>query len=1671
MPDTPYLDSSIQSGPNDLDRLQLKLDTQNNFDKILNTPIQTQGNFNFFQQPAATEPNENEKILSDIKAGSANFSDYLIHPDKNVRDAANSIVYDKVKNDPFYKSNVGGVQNSPYDSSMEKFLSKDYGYRPDRDNEDFYYRNVYMQDPWYSRIPKNLFRFGARVVEGAASKFLEGLGYIGSMAVNTIDEGTKALSGEETSFWADVADNSFSKLMRDADSAFRDQIIPVYKKSGFDQQGFFSKLTDATYWNDSVADGVAFMVSAMIPAGIASKAGWLSKGAGLFGEANNLAKAANLAVKAVSGADTFGEFGLAAFNVANEAAFEASDTFKNVKKNLIDARAKGENNLTDQEIDSKAGSEASSTFGWNIAALSTSQAWEMKNIYKPMLGLEKRAIADAGKITIDELGKAEVKNYANKFVNKVLNSSTGKRIGFYGEKAAEATLMEGFWEENIQNAIQRSNQGGYTRTGDDTSPEGVQEKTKSGFLGIISQFAKQTVDALKGNDRENSESIGLGGLIGIIGGSTGAKLGTRENPNTGQKSFFLGERRQEEMETNIKIAEINNAYNNRMSIKDIKNADGTIDTDKLKAKIASFDSIDLQQQILNQIKDEAVMPVEDVQSLENKLLNDYTKSLAKVGKVDDAISRFENIAKKPAEDRQQIMSDPLESASYMREVNDIYNKIQKTNIQNKIPEGISPQQMDSINEARKDRAFDLLAERRALKPVTDKYHQTVSDQFSHINDFLANQVTGSEYIQEGLARTKATDYIKALAKKDFFTKVSDRDAPDFVKEFYKSKVQEADNEIKSLDDFLGNSKPVIKDGDISFNDHTIDFDSKLLKSLTDGYKSAYSDEAHVNFLQDQNDHIANSLLHPEKGYDNWNNYVNYIKDTMEKQNLKTTPETQVPTDTDTNNTINTQTPVDTDTNADNDTPIPVVEDDTFDVTDKPVITNPIEANKTPTDTIDSSKDITWQTPLISSKSDTNTLDNDTEQLRDIPYDEMRKDFISNVMSDPDFSSSHKLFIVKDTFNDIYHSPSNNENSEDFVPTGEVIILEKNDGTRPNVRDFFPKKYKEMHEMPIVFSFNKQMFFQNGLSQRAAIWAAKYELPIENAINFYNSEHEKSLKARALLITTTDKVSISMIDSNPGVLPTSTSTTVAERFGDDFKINIETRNGQPFNKGAVVVKFANASFAVGTSKLQSDGGELSNVEAILNKEFITKEEAYQVREQYLNSLFNTNEDSFFSVIKQGDNFKIVYRKIQDGDKDLSKEEKRKAAKVSNESIGQIQFNVNRKALDNGLNKYDAVTGTFKNISQDEYTDFIKTKLITSLKKTLTKEGKLYMKPVNASFSFQIDDTRLKVDDTVKVQEQNYDKVIAKIKQLSDNKELTNEKIEQVQSGLTQMVTDNKISSTQKNRISNRLDELKSIPFDKKADIERRRQEELDRTLKSEQDYINLAKEYKISYKPVSNSMLSIKEGNESHNNLVNTIEKLINDKYNIELTTLDNKEEIDNRNKTNTENPQEKVPTLTSEKPKSLAESKKARAKQKTTDLNEVLGNVVTQNYSTTIGTSEYIFDGVLKENKKFGMAIRTFVVTKSDPNFKTALDNLVQSNPLVKYSDGSITGFAKAEIEGYTAYAVPSRIEHELFFDENNKFVTERNEDGVEISPVEKIKSGLSEEGKTQLEEFLKRNC
>ncbi len=592
MPET-YLDSSIV-GFNHQDALNARVDTYRRLAPIMNPQDAPAITAEFANNLSILSPGPSEKFsdIPEIDLGSA-----LVSTDPTIKANALKALNAQAESTTENKYNLGRTLESPNSDYVKKFMSKDYGYSVLRDNEDFYYKNDYMKNGWFKRnVILNPGRFLARVIVPAALKIGEGLGYVGSMLTSIGSD----------NYWADVADNGLSSWFEGLEQGFKDQVIPVYKSAGFDEKGFFSKLTDWSFWNDAVADGVAFMASAAIPGMVLSKVG--TAGAA-FSVTSKLGKLASTV-----GLGSWQQLASWGFNTGMEAAMEASQVYKEVDKRLRAERDQGLNNLTDLDIKERAGNMAANTVAGNFAVLSISNAWENRLFFKPASEVTGRA---AVSLADDFTGTSRALNQlksgsAFDFTNPL------RRGSFYGGRILSGIAMEGFWEENAQLAIQRMNQ-------DDTEGRGFWE-----------QLGHQTVAALSGNDPENAESIGLGGLIGA-----GASIGF---------SKLAGERKALIANTKRAVDYLNTARQSLLDANDIyaRDTEGKVvyennvpktDPAKLLAKQKAHEQVYGKLAFANKDEYNNSRPI---QFESQRALADYVKSLANIG-VTDVSSKLANI--------------------------------------------------------------------------------------------------------------------------------------------------------------------------------------------------------------------------------------------------------------------------------------------------------------------------------------------------------------------------------------------------------------------------------------------------------------------------------------------------------------------------------------------------------------------------------------------------------------------------------------------------------------------------------------------------------------------------------------------------------------------------------------------------------------------------------------------------------------------------------------------------------------------------------------------------------------------------------------------------------------------------------------------------------------------
>lgn len=833
MPET-YLDSSIV-GFNHQDALDLKVDTYSRLAPILNMKDAPAIGPDFaYNLQSSQSGTENEKLpVQSIDMASA-----LRSRDSNIKTFAQQMLDSQADKTPEFKYNLGNTVESPYSAYAKKFMSKDFGYSALRDNEDFYYRNDYMKDGWFMRnIIKNPVKFIARVIPQAVLKLGEGLGYIGSMVTSIGSD----------NYWANVADNSFSHWLEGLEQEYKDQVIPVYKQAGFNEKGFFSKLLDWSFWNDEVADGVAFFGSALVPGLGFSKLGTLGK----FGRAFSATTKLGRGLSKI-GMGSWAELSSWTFNTAMEASQEGAGVFKEVKRRLEEGRAQGlpeYADLTDDQIKERAGNMAANTIAGNFAVLALSNAWENTLFFKPLKNVEGRANLKlnsnftVSSPTLEAIEKGGIRGSV---------SSLG-RASFYGKQALKGFLAEGLWEENAQLAIQRMNQG-------DTEGR-----------GFFSQLGKQTIDAFTGRDREASESIGLGAVIGI-----GAPV---------IMSKIANERRNILANTRDAIEYTNTARQNLFDINDIyeRGDDNSIvyENDKPKIDKAKFAA---KQKVYEEEYGKLTLSNEDdyfqsepVKFSTRRALANYVRSLYSVG-VKDVSSRLSSVDPENATlfgmNPTTIKQQSGEFSTLSQKFEDIAKDVTEVRIPIR-PKDMTEKEFSAATESRRAEIFKRRSDNTILTGfVTDnqsKLLQSLNNtrtlQNASLAQFPVDQLNTLIQQQKGNEQFMKSPQFKELSAME--------------QEYHTQRASELDEQINT---YKATNELMLKDSERTPSGFYIptytDYQgNKKIAQLSGETGLVSKNVAHLLNEIDKNNYIDSLLSDDKKGHEN---FLEFRKDSLNK---------------------------------------------------------------------------------------------------------------------------------------------------------------------------------------------------------------------------------------------------------------------------------------------------------------------------------------------------------------------------------------------------------------------------------------------------------------------------------------------------------------------------------------------------------------------------------------------------------------------------------------------------------------------------------------------------------------------------------------------------------------------------------------------------------------------
>lgn len=511
----------------------------------------------------------------------------------------------------------------------DKYLDQEYGYNPQRDNEDFYAQ----QQSAITEIPKALVKF----VPLTLAKVGTGLGYLAGLA----DPGNWG-----DGYISNAADNGLVKVFEGLENTIKTDWMPTFQEANDRDKGLFSRaFTDLNFWTEDTLDAAAFLASAFVPGlaiskvGVGAKASALLSRLGIAAENGVLgntgfAKLASYMKNAQSLATTLDKATITAVNTASEAMWEA----KGVRDSVVESLSGKLNPATGREYTNIeklqiAGDAARNTFLSNAALLSVSNLWETNLLFKA-LNKDGKSV---NKIAQGKLGTAFEAASSATGVQKLLNSKVGAAAKAFGEGLA----TEGLYEENMQLAVQR-----------------VYDGTNK-YDNILSQLVGQTRDAVLGNDPEAAISIGLGGLIGGVAGTLG---NLRDISKTNAR-------------TQVAIQSLNQAQSSWLSFGSLyqRNADGSVTLDDKNRPVLDVNKanavLENWSQMTNlKLQMDATSNPELTSIIQKEAFAKFVKAHINAGVGDQIVRKLDNLAFMSDEDLVLLGYDPSSATDRKLEV-------------------------------------------------------------------------------------------------------------------------------------------------------------------------------------------------------------------------------------------------------------------------------------------------------------------------------------------------------------------------------------------------------------------------------------------------------------------------------------------------------------------------------------------------------------------------------------------------------------------------------------------------------------------------------------------------------------------------------------------------------------------------------------------------------------------------------------------------------------------------------------------------------------------------------------------------------------------------------------------------------------------------------------------
>lgn len=1437
MPNGSY---QLSAGLDNNNLLNLQIDTFERMNKVqesLNIPDYTPISMPNYEPFIPKEFDGDTILKGDQKLPT--LKDSLLSSDPKVRQAAKQIVESQAQKNPVTYG-IGTDQYVPYTEGQSKFTNKSFfkgrrqtmfGYNPYismAENEDFNHEHIWNKYSMFGKTWRGIGMFSARALSKAVTGLVGMVGDLGSMAWNGLEELNEAFGGAKNNFWSDVSNNALSREMEKWDQHVKNQWFPTYKALNYDNKGAWEKLFDPYTWTNSFADGAGFLLQFVVPGvalGKIGQAGRLSRSIGALeteliaaNAAGDTAQAAKLTktiaqaknvsaftkamgydlkgipaniAQALTGSENVGGISAHIFNTMLESVAETKEGFNSTVKDLMD---KG---MTREQAVKIAGENAPAQFWLNTAILSFSNAFENKLLQK---AIGNRALTSAEALAASTLPEIEA---ATTKLGKFFEANKwGSRISFYGKNAAKSSFFEGFWEENAQTAAQRYARGEYERQGDDG---GGHEKSADTF---IAQLWKQTKDAIKGNDREAADSIMAGSVIGVLGNTVFSKLaGTRGEivtPEVKDKDgniiqerqvikprTFLpeGQRKTEIREKAQRLSTFINTRDAWLSIKafdsDVYDNEGNLidakvkeKTDLIKEKIAKVNSF-----VAQNLEAQDLIDPDKRDRLQNKLFASYVKAHILNDTGDALVSRLKDWRNKSEDELSlygvsaEMAKDSQKWAAKADSLVKAYKDIK--DIRYAAPANTSLSEYQNNTSAIHSIIFDYTAYRDMSQDLSAQYEELMSQgnpfaDHPMLQEYNENQVKliklkqklqnedlsviDRENIQKQIDNLEKA---QAERKKSLSTLNETREDKNGIvipKEADAQKEAERVAEYQEYFDFLSNKI------DHDINAETYD---KLIKEYSDpktGYKKyldalahwdkVYNKSADEQVNADVADEIKKTKEVLEKEITDLQNTLQNALTKEERDAINLEIEKRKNQIADINEDLDNND-VDTDTTTDDDVdntppPPPDKQYGTDDYIDQALayVTPFKTVNKETIDAKDKETEerIWWKEIAI-------------EHSYDHDLTTFAKQFQNEVQTSPD---KYEMFVIKDTLDLMKErlSPKQLESfDENKFKIGAIVVFRER-GKQEWV------KFK--NGKTIAFSYNERAFESN-FDERVRINSERTRRSIPEVLEFFRKQQLILEAIREKVIAENVQIPIKSETGSLGVFPVTTAGNALERFKGFYDVHnpiivvkTDNKNLVPDSvEGQVYLNIPEVStvnkrqyyIPVYTSTLQKgEQGSLqekiyNSIQAIQLSTFKSKKEASDIIRNYLFNFFYISDANNFKIREVQGGFKIVYKDA-------------KAEHTNWLNIPRLKLSDKLYNTEEGFSLYEKKDNIFQptsKITKTEYRQFIHNHLITRRKvvvQYIKNVGeRLYTLPVNAYLNLQtLDETDVQIGASTQTTEQ-------------------------------------------------------------------------------------------------------------------------------------------------------------------------------------------------------------------------------------------------------------------------------------------------------------------------------